>query len=92
MRQIIGYISCTIGVITFAIAGLWGMYLNFMILIEVTGFWGFVIGLTVLPLTFVAVPWYAGLAMDYWLPLLLNYGGGIVAVIFWSIGFSMFEE
>ena len=92
MRNIIGYIFSTISVIIFAVTGPWAIYLELKILIYIAGFWGLVIGITVLPLTFIAIPWYAGISMGDWFPFLLTFGGGISALIFLAIGLFLFEE
>jgi hypothetical protein len=56
---------------------------------QVAGFWGVVVGFTVLPATFMAAPWYAGIAWGNWFPLLICYGGGIAATILVAIGSAM---
>lgn len=78
--------------IIFAVTGPWAVYLELNILFYIAGFWGLVVGFIVLPLTFIAVPWYAGIEMGDWFPLLLTFGGGISALIFLVIGIFLFEE
>ena len=82
----IGKAITVLGYIVFAITGIWGFFLCLSIITHVAGFWGVVIGLTIAPLTFVAAPIYAGIKWDNWFPLVLNYGGGILAAILIAIG------
>lgn len=74
------------GYIIFAISGLWGFFLCLAIITEAAGFWGLVVSFFVAPITFVAAPFYAGFAWGNWFPLILNYGGGIVACALIAIG------
>jgi hypothetical protein len=76
VRDAIGNIFKILGGIAFAIFG----------------FWGFVIGLFVAPITFIAAPWYAGLVLGNWFPLLIGYGGGIVALILFGIGSAISRD
>ena len=88
----LGTLFKIIGGIIFAIAGIWGMILCFKIIIYAAGFWGLVVGLFILPITFVAAPIYAGLAWGVWFPLVLNYGGGLIPAIFYGIGSKLKNE
>ena len=74
------------GGITFAILGLWGLIIELSIVNQAAGFWGVVIGFFILPITFVAAPWYALVAWGNWFPLLIVYGGGIAAAVLFGIG------
>lgn len=92
MRDSIGTIFKVLGGIVFAIFGLWAFFLDLTIIGQAAGFWGFVIGFFVAPITFVAAPWYAGLVLGNWFPLLIGYGGGIVALIFFGIGSAIADD
>jgi hypothetical protein len=92
VRDAIGNIFKILGGIAFAIFGFWGFILELKIIGQVAGFWGFVIGLFVAPITFIAAPWYAGLVLGNWFPLLIGYGGGIVALILFGIGSAISRD
>ena len=68
------------------VTGLWGFFLCMGIISKVAGFWGIVLSLLLYPITFVAAPLYEGFACDNWFPLLVNYGGGIGALVLCGIG------
>ncbi|HOE15937.1 MAG TPA: hypothetical protein PLX02_01240 [Syntrophorhabdaceae bacterium] len=86
MRKTIGIIFIICAVIVYGICGLWGLYIDLVVVNEVAGFWGIVIGLTILPMTFLAVPVYVLIKWGSWFPLLLNYGGLVVGGILYAIG------
>jgi len=86
MRSKLGGFFKVLGGIIFTIFGLWGFILDLAIIGHAAGFWGFVIAFFVLPITFVAAPWYAALVWGNWSPLVIGYGGGIVAAAFFGIG------
>lgn len=77
------------GYIVFAVTGIWGFFLCLAIISKAAGFWGIVASLILGPVTFVAAPLYAGFAWDNWFPLVLNYGGGIAAMILIGIGSAL---
>jgi len=81
MRTKIGNTILVMGFISWFIFGLIGLYLSLGIVNKVAGFWGVVFGLCLFPITFVAAPWYALLEWGNWIPLLINYGGGIFTIL-----------
>ena len=87
--QAIGKLISVVGYITFVITGMWGFLLCVGIITDAVGFWGTVASFFLLPVTFVAAPWYAGFALGDWFPLMLNYGGGIGSIILCAIGAAM---
>ena len=89
---ILGNIVKVVGWIVLSVAGLWGFFLCLAIISKAAGFWGIVVALSIGPVTFVAAPLYAGFAWGDWFPLVLNYGGVIVAVILISIGEAMSSD
>ena len=91
MNAIGGFFK-TIGYIVWFGTGIWGFFLCLAIISKVAGFWGIVAALFLGPITFVAAPLYAGFAWDNWFPLVLNYGGGIAAMIIIGIGSAMSKE
>jgi len=86
MLEFIGAIIKGAGYLAWAIFGIWGAIVCFAIVNDVAGFWGIVLGLTFLPLTFAAAPWYAVVAWGNWFPLLICYGGVIAAYILYAVG------
>lgn len=86
MRKILGLPLKILGVISLIIFGLWGLILLVAIVNEVAGFLGVVIGFMLLPVMFVAAPWYAVVAWGNWLPLIVCYGGGILTAVLFGLG------
>jgi hypothetical protein len=86
MRKLFGGIFKVFGGIAFFIFGLWGLIIELAIVNQAAGFWGVVIGFLILPITFVAAPWYALVEWGNWFPLLIVYGGGILAIVSFCIG------
>jgi hypothetical protein len=91
MKSAIGGIFTVVGWIGWIVLGIWGFLLDLSIISHAAGFWGVVIGFFVAPVTFIAAPWYAGIAWGNWFPVLICYGGGIVASIFMVVGKSIHE-
>ena len=56
------------------------------------GFDGVVIGFILLPVMFLAAPWYALVAWGHWFPLLIVYGGGILAAVLFGIGSAIADN
>jgi hypothetical protein len=92
MRNTLGNIFKVLGVIAFVIFGLWGSILELAIVNHVAGFWGVVIAFTLLPVTFVVAPWYALVAWGNWFPLVIVYGGVMVAAILYGIGSAIARD
>ena len=86
MRAGIGGILKVAGFVAWAVFGIWGFLLCLAIVNQAAGFWGVVAGFFLLPVTFVAAPWYAGVAWGNWFPLLICYGGGILATALVAVG------
>ena len=74
------------GALVLIIIGIWGLVLSLDIITDVIGFWGMVAAVLLAPITFFAVPLYAGIEMGIWFPVLLNYGGSLLAVILMGVG------
>jgi hypothetical protein len=77
---------CAIGVALAAIVATWALFLDLAILYETHGLWSSVVGLVLAPITYVVVPWYAGLTLDDWLPLAVWYGSVAVGIVFARLG------
>jgi hypothetical protein len=86
MRKIFGGIFRVLGGIALLIFGLWGLIIELAIVNQAAGFWGVVIGIVILPVTFVAAPWYALVAWGNWFPLEIVYGGGILTAVLLGLG------
>lgn len=81
MSSGLGGVVKVAGYVAWIIFGIWGFLLDLAIVNQAAGFWGVVVGFFLLTMTFVAAPWYAGVAWGNWFPLLICYGGGIAATI-----------
>ena len=87
-RNITGGFFQGIGCVIFGIVGLLGVFINLWVVMEATG-WGFfavVLGMMFFPVTWAAAPWYALIAWGNPLPLLLSWGGMLLAAIIVGIG------
>jgi hypothetical protein len=74
------------GAVLFVVTGIWGLVLSLDIITDVIGFWGMLVAIILAPITFFAVPLYAGIALGIWFPVLLNYGGGLLAILLMAVG------
>jgi hypothetical protein len=63
-----------------------GLFLDFQIIAYEWGLSGSVIAFFILPGTFIIAPFYAGIKYGYWMPLLVSYGGGLMALLFNAVG------
>ncbi len=86
MRSILGGFLIVLGRIVLTISGVLGFILDLYVVYAVGGPLLLVIGILTAPITFIVAPWYAGIALEYWAPLVIGYGGGIVAWILISTG------
>ena len=84
--RVIGNLISGLGMICYVVFGIWGFFLSLAIVHQSVGFWGFVIAFLALPITFVAAPWYALFHYGTWFPLMVNYGGLVLAGILSAIG------
>jgi hypothetical protein len=75
--------------VCYCVFGIWGFVLSLGIVHEAVGFWGFVIAFVVLPVTFIAAPWYALFHFGTWFPVLVTYGGFILSGILNAIGSAL---
>ena len=92
MGKGIGAILKGLGYVAWVILGMWGFVLCLVIINHAAGFWGIVVGFVVFPVTFLAAPWYAGITMGNWFPLLICYGGGIIGAILVGLGSSVARD
>lgn len=86
IRKMMGTWLMVMGIILYIGWGLWSLYAEAVIVNEVAGFWGIVIGMTVAPITFFAAPIYAVVEWGEWLAVVSIFGGGILISIIYGIG------
>ncbi len=89
MKKLMGNLLYGIGILLLIVFGLWSFLVNLRIVIDAAGFWGAVIGFVLLPVMFIAAPWYALIEWGEWFPLVLTYGGTIIAGLFFMTGKGM---
>ena len=75
-----------VGAVVLVVTGIWGLVLSLDIITDVIGFWGMIAAIILAPITVLAVPIYAGLAMGIWFPVVLNYGGCLLAILLMAVG------
>ena len=68
------------------VCGLWGLSISFGIVQNALGTIVAVLSLLVAPALIALAPWYAGIALGDWFPLILVYGGTIAAYALFAIG------
>lgn len=68
----------TVWLIASSLLDLLAVYLSF-------GGVGVLLALTIAPLAFVLAPFYAAIALDFWLPLVVEYGGLAVLAVLVSL-------
>ncbi len=69
-----------------SVSGFWGFFICFGIVQDALGTAVAVISLFFFPFLLVLAPWYAGLALGDWFPMVVTYGGGIAAFFLYGIG------
>jgi hypothetical protein len=79
-------------VVIYIVAGLWGFFVSLGIVIDAVGFIGGVIAFALFPVTLAFAPWYAALAHGNWFPLILVYGGGIIASVLYAVGAAIDKD
>ncbi|MCK4334249.1 hypothetical protein KAX06_05650 [candidate division WOR-3 bacterium] len=79
---LVGTIGCVAGVV-------WGLILTTQIVYPAIGLIGAILSIVLAPVTLLVVPWYAGLILSNWFPLVICYGGfyggGIVCCVGWCL-------
>lgn len=88
----LGSILKGIGIFLYVIFGLWGLIVSLSIVNQVAGFGGVVIGFFLFPVMLLAAPWYALVAWGNPAPLMVVYGGGILASMLYGIGAAIKNE
>lgn len=72
-------LSVGIGIVV--IVASWALFLDVAILYEASGPGIAVVGIALAPITYLAVPIYAGAALGNWLPFFVGYGSAIVGLL-----------
>mgnify|MGYP001447632710 CR=1 FL=1 len=75
--------------IIFLVVGLWGFFISLGIVVDHLGFIGGTIAFFLAPATLSFAPWYEAIANSNWFPVILVYGGGIVAAILYFVGLAI---
>lgn len=75
-----GRLLSWLGLALFPLAFVWGTSLCVEVAEAQLGADAGLAALMLAPISYALVPWYAGLAFDQWLPLLVNYGVGLVGL------------
>ena len=75
-----------VGALLFVVTCIWGLVLSLDIITDVIGFWGMIAAIILAPITFFAVPIYAVIELGVWFPVLLNYGGCLLAILMMAVG------
>lgn len=63
-----------------------GPFPDLAILYQTHGLWSGLVGLVLAPITFVVVPWYAGIVLDNWMPFVVGYGSAVIGIFFVRLG------
>ena len=74
------------GYLIFIICGIWGLFICFGIVQNITGTLFAFLSLFLFPLVATLAPLYEGVVNGNWFPLLLIYGGGILSMTLIAIG------
>lgn len=77
------------GFLIWLIAGLWGLSISLNIVYDLGGYILAGISLLLAPALLGLAPWYSGLLLGDWFPLLLIYGGGIAGMGLIALGSAL---
>jgi hypothetical protein len=86
IRRLLGSVLTIAGWVGWGICGFGGLGICLRILYLQAGAWGVLGGFLLGPLTFIATPWYALLALGTWIPLIVCYAGGFVSTALIGVG------
>ena len=81
MKSLLSTIIMILLYLTYLLTGISALFINLGIVNEVAGFWGLVIGLFIFPIVLVVAPFYAFFEFNDLFPLIITYGGTIIAII-----------
>jgi hypothetical protein len=85
----LGHVIIGLAYLGFVICGLCMSLVDLAIAGRAAGIWGMVIGIVLLPVTYLVAPWYALIAWGMWVPLVIEYGGGIISLLLFIIGSTL---
>ncbi|MDH3289903.1 MAG: hypothetical protein OEO20_02125 [Gemmatimonadota bacterium] len=86
IRRLLGSALTIVGWVGWGICGFGGLGICLRVLYIQAGAWGVLGGFLLGPLTFLATPWYALVALGTWVPLVVCYAGGFVSTALIGIG------
>lgn len=86
MKKFIGKTMRAIGIIGYIVFGIWGLLISISILNYIGGYFLVVLGFSFFPVTLMAAPWYAVIKHNTFYPLMVIYGGGLLAAFLFSFG------
>lgn len=84
-----GWVLVAPGILLYVVCGFWGLVICFGIVKGALGTFWALVSLFFFPFLLGLAPWYEGLANGDWFPLVLVYGGGILASILITVGGGM---
>jgi hypothetical protein len=81
-------------IIIYIVAGPLGFFMSLEIFINELhlGYTGGLIAFMFFPATLTFAPWYAAIAQENWVPMILVYGCGTVASILYAIGAAIDKD
>ena len=74
------------GSLFWTVCGLIAFIVNFFRVINAWGLLGGILAFMLFPVVIVAAPWYALIALDNPIPLIITYGGGLIGIIIMTVG------
>ncbi len=86
MKNKIGVFLIGVGYLSYFVFGIWGFIISLQILNYVGGFLLVTIGFIFFPVAYTVAPWYALVEFNTFFPLIISYGGGIIATVLYFIG------
>ncbi len=86
IRRLLGSALTIVGWVGWVICGFGGLGVCLRVLYLEAGVWGILGGFLLGPVTFLATPWYALVALGTWIPLVVCYAGGFVSTALIGIG------
>lgn len=76
----------SLGMLVYFLGGMVALFINILIIKEVLGVVGVILGIVLFPFLITIAPWYALFAWGHWTPLLITYGTMIIGTGFMAIG------
>lgn len=73
-------------IIIYVLGGIWGLFITLGIIYDSFGFFGALIAFLIFPIALYVAPLYVGIVDGNWLPSIVCYGSGIIAIVMLFIG------